>query len=57
MQPFKKRGKIFREIFCRLVDTEFVKTCDKLVADGLEDIENEVTKLRWPNDRRLSDVK
>ena len=27
------------------------------VEDGLEDIENEVTKLRWPNDRRLSDVR
>ena len=27
------------------------------VEDGLEDVENEVTQLRWPNDRRLSDVR
>ncbi len=27
------------------------------VEDGLEDIENEVTRLRWPDDQRLSDVR
>ena len=28
-----------------------------VVEDGLEDIENEVTRLRWPKDQRLSDVR
>ena len=57
LQPFKKSKESFMKKTRRFVGTEFIKTCDELVEDGLEDIENEVTKLRWPNDRRLSDVK
>ena len=29
----------------------------RVLPNDIEDVENEVTQLRWPNDRRLSDVR
>lgn len=56
-QDFAKKSNLDKNDLKNLITNATTSDGSETVEDGLEDIENEVTKLRWPNDRRLSDVK
>ena len=56
-QDFAKKSNLDKNDLKNLITNATTSDGSETVEDGLEDIENEVTKLRWPNDRRLSDVR
>ena len=53
---FAKRSTLDKNDLKNLITNATTSDGSETIEDGLEGIENEVTKLRWPNDRRLSDV-
>ena len=52
-----KKGTLDKNDLKNLITNATTSDGTETVEDGLEDVENEVTQLRWPNDRRLSDVR
>ena len=52
-----KKGTLEKNDLKNLITNATTSDGTETVEDGLEDVENEVTQLRWPNDRRLSDVR
>lgn len=52
-----KRTNVDKADLKNLINNPTTSDGSETVEDGLEDIETDITRLRWPNDRRVSDVR